>query len=96
DNVYDVTVADHPTFKGRLMKDFLLDTLSAASSNGVSAVGPSVFTARLDFTNSTNDFTAAGPLVSVAELNFTNSTNDFSAGGPSNAAMPNLKDLSHN
>nr|GFD07360.1 putative ribonuclease H-like domain-containing protein [Tanacetum cinerariifolium] len=44
----------------------------------------------------TNDFTAAGPLVSAAELNFTNSTNDFRAAGPSNAAMPNLEDLSHN
>nr|GFC76468.1 hypothetical protein [Tanacetum cinerariifolium] len=65
------------------------------SSNGVSAAGPSVFADGLDFTNSTNDFTAAGPLVSAAELNFTNSTNDFSAAGPSNAAMPNLEDLSH-
>nr|GFD31052.1 hypothetical protein [Tanacetum cinerariifolium] len=42
----------------------------------------------------TNDFTAAGPSVSTAELNFTNNTNDFSAAGPSNAAMPNLEDLS--
>nr|GFD41403.1 hypothetical protein [Tanacetum cinerariifolium] len=33
--------------------------------------------------------------VSATELNFTNSTNDFSAAGPSNAAMPNLEDLSH-
>nr|GFC46864.1 hypothetical protein [Tanacetum cinerariifolium] len=66
------------------------------SSNGVSVAGPSVSADRLDFTNSTNDFTAAGPLVSVAELNFTNNTNDFSAAGPSNAAMPNLEDLSHN
>nr|GEU80811.1 putative ribonuclease H-like domain-containing protein [Tanacetum cinerariifolium] len=66
------------------------------SSNGGSAVGPSVFAARLDFTNSTNDFTAAGPLVSATELNFINSTNDFSAAGPSNAAMPNLEDLSQN
>nr|GFC34735.1 hypothetical protein [Tanacetum cinerariifolium] len=66
------------------------------SSNGVSAAGPLVFAAGLDFTNSTNDFTAAGPLVSGAELNFTNSTNDLSAAGPSNAAMPNLEDLSHN
>nr|GFC09186.1 ribonuclease H-like domain-containing protein [Tanacetum cinerariifolium] len=63
------------------------------SSNGVSATGPSVFAAGLDFTNSTNDFTAAGLLVSTAELNFINSTNDFSAAGPSNAAMPNLEDL---
>nr|GEY59545.1 putative ribonuclease H-like domain-containing protein [Tanacetum cinerariifolium] len=55
-----------------------------------------VFAAGLEFTNSTNDFTTAGPLVSAAELNFTNSTNDFSAAGPSNAAMPNLEDLSHN
>nr|GEX25160.1 hypothetical protein [Tanacetum cinerariifolium] len=65
------------------------------SSNGVSAAGPSVSAAGLDFTNSTNDFTAAGPLVSAAELNFTNSTIDFSAVGPLNAAMPNLEDLSH-
>nr|GEY77918.1 hypothetical protein [Tanacetum cinerariifolium] len=65
------------------------------SSNGVSAAGPSVSADGLDFTNSTNDFTAAGPLVSAAELNFTNNTNDFSAAGPSNAAMPNLEDLSH-
>nr|GFB43575.1 hypothetical protein [Tanacetum cinerariifolium] len=35
-------------------------------------------------------------VVSAAEFNFTNSTNDFSAAGPSNAAMPNLEDLSHN
>nr|GFC82444.1 hypothetical protein [Tanacetum cinerariifolium] len=60
------------------------------SSNVVSAAGPLVFAAGLDFTNNTNDFTAAGPLVSAAELNFTNNTNDFSAAGPSNAAMPNL------
>nr|GFA51137.1 hypothetical protein [Tanacetum cinerariifolium] len=66
------------------------------SSNGVSAVGPSVSAAGLDFTNNTNDFTAAGPLVSAAELNFINNTNNFSADGPSNAAMPNLEDFSHN
>nr|GFB73776.1 hypothetical protein [Tanacetum cinerariifolium] len=66
------------------------------SSNGVSAAGPSVFAAGLEFTNNANDFTTAGPLVFTAELNFTNSTNDFSAAGPSNAAMPNLKDFSHN
>nr|GFD11253.1 hypothetical protein [Tanacetum cinerariifolium] len=34
--------------------------------------------------------------VFAAELNFTNSTNDFSAASLSNAAMPNLEDLSHN
>nr|GFD41566.1 hypothetical protein [Tanacetum cinerariifolium] len=61
------------------------------SSNGVSAVGPSVSAAGLDFTNSTNDFSAVGPSVFAAEINFTNSTNDFSAAGPSNAAMPNLE-----
>nr|GFC72837.1 ribonuclease H-like domain-containing protein [Tanacetum cinerariifolium] len=63
------------------------------SSNVVSAAGPSVSAAGLDFTNSTNDFTVAGPLVSSAEQNFTNNTNDFSVVGPSNAAMPNLEDL---
>nr|GFC10649.1 hypothetical protein [Tanacetum cinerariifolium] len=66
------------------------------SSNGVSTTGPFVSAAGLDFTNSTNDFTAVGPLVYTVELNFTNNTNDFSAAGPSNAAMPNLEDLSHN
>nr|GFA62762.1 putative ribonuclease H-like domain-containing protein [Tanacetum cinerariifolium] len=65
-------------------------------SNGVSAAGPPVSAAGLDFTNSINDFTAASPLVFAAVLNFTNSSNDFSAAGPSNAAMPNLEDLSHN
>nr|GFC09817.1 copia protein [Tanacetum cinerariifolium] len=67
-----------------------------SSSNGISAAGPSVSAAGLDFTNSTNDFSAAGPSVSAAELNFTNSTNNFSVAGPSNAAIPNLEDLSHN
>nr|GFC64781.1 hypothetical protein [Tanacetum cinerariifolium] len=65
------------------------------SSNRVSTAGPLVSTAGLEFSNSTNDLTTVGPLVSAAELNFTNSTNDFSAAGTSNAAMPNLEDLSH-
>nr|GFD04348.1 hypothetical protein [Tanacetum cinerariifolium] len=46
--------------------------------------------------NSSNGVSAAGPSVSAAGLDFTTSTNDFSAAGPSNAAMPNLEDLSHN
>nr|GFC38646.1 hypothetical protein [Tanacetum cinerariifolium] len=46
--------------------------------------------------NSSNGVNAASSLVSAAGLNFTNSTNDFSAAGPSNAATPNLEDLSHN
>nr|GEZ87255.1 hypothetical protein [Tanacetum cinerariifolium] len=46
--------------------------------------------------NSSNEVNAAGSLVSAAELNCTNITNDFSAAGPSNAAMPNLEDLTHN
>nr|GEX43234.1 hypothetical protein [Tanacetum cinerariifolium] len=46
--------------------------------------------------NSSNGVNATGSLVSDAGLNFTNSTNEFSAAGPSNAAMPNLEDLSHN
>nr|GEU56853.1 copia protein [Tanacetum cinerariifolium] len=48
------------------------------------------------FNNSSNEVNAAGSLVSAAGLNFINNTNDFSAAGPSNAAMPNLEDLSHN
>nr|GFB70437.1 ribonuclease H-like domain, reverse transcriptase, RNA-dependent DNA polymerase [Tanacetum cinerariifolium] len=46
--------------------------------------------------NNSNGVNSAGSSVSAAELNFTNSTNDFSAASPSNAAMPNLEDLSHN
>nr|GEX58301.1 hypothetical protein [Tanacetum cinerariifolium] len=46
--------------------------------------------------NSSNGVNAVGSSVSVAGLNFTNITNDFSAAGPSNAATPNLEDLSHN
>nr|GEZ72157.1 hypothetical protein [Tanacetum cinerariifolium] len=46
--------------------------------------------------NSSNGVNATGSSVSAAELNFTNNTNDFSAAGLSNAAMPNLEDLSHN
>nr|GFC77083.1 hypothetical protein [Tanacetum cinerariifolium] len=46
--------------------------------------------------NSSNEVNTTGSLVSAAGLNFTNSTNDFSAASPSNAAMPNLEDLSHN
>nr|GEZ99640.1 retrovirus-related Pol polyprotein from transposon TNT 1-94 [Tanacetum cinerariifolium] len=45
---------------------------------------------------SSNGVNAAGSLVFAAGLNFTNSTNDLSAAGPSNAAIPNLEDLSHN
>nr|GEZ30682.1 retrovirus-related Pol polyprotein from transposon TNT 1-94 [Tanacetum cinerariifolium] len=48
------------------------------------------------FNNSSNEVNTAGSLVSTTGLNFTNSTNDFSGAGPSNAAMPNLEDLSHN
>nr|GEY53979.1 uncharacterized mitochondrial protein AtMg00810-like [Tanacetum cinerariifolium] len=44
--------------------------------------------------NSSNGVNAASSLVSAAGQNYTNSTNDFSAAGPSNAAMPNLEDLS--
>nr|GEZ91108.1 putative ribonuclease H-like domain-containing protein [Tanacetum cinerariifolium] len=46
--------------------------------------------------NSTNEVNVAGSSIFAAGLKFTNSTNDFSAAGPSNAAMPNLEDLSHN
>nr|GFC32473.1 hypothetical protein [Tanacetum cinerariifolium] len=45
--------------------------------------------------NSSNGDNAASSSVSTAGHNFINSTNDFSAPGPSNAAMPNLEDLTH-
>nr|GFC44620.1 hypothetical protein [Tanacetum cinerariifolium] len=43
-----------------------------------------------------NGVNAVGSSVSATGLNFTNNTNDFSVASPSNAAMPNLEDLSHN
>nr|GEV46489.1 hypothetical protein [Tanacetum cinerariifolium] len=45
--------------------------------------------------NSSNGVNAASSSVFTAGQNSINSTNDFSAAGPSNAAMPNLEDLSH-
>nr|GEZ69414.1 hypothetical protein [Tanacetum cinerariifolium] len=45
--------------------------------------------------NSSNGVNAASSSVSTAGQNSMNSTNNFSAAGPSNAAMPNLEDLSH-
>nr|GFB28326.1 putative ribonuclease H-like domain-containing protein [Tanacetum cinerariifolium] len=45
--------------------------------------------------NSSNRVNAASSSISTAGQNSINSTNDFSADGPSNAAMPNLEDLSH-
>nr|GEW60702.1 reverse transcriptase domain-containing protein [Tanacetum cinerariifolium] len=45
--------------------------------------------------NSSNGVNAASSSGSVAGKNYTNSTNDFSDAGPSNAAMPNLEDISH-
>nr|GFC80550.1 hypothetical protein [Tanacetum cinerariifolium] len=45
--------------------------------------------------NSSNKLNAASSSVSTAGQNSIDSTNDFSAAGPSNAAMPNLEDLSH-
>nr|GEZ71964.1 hypothetical protein [Tanacetum cinerariifolium] len=46
--------------------------------------------------NSSNGVNAASSLVSTTGQNSIDSTNNFSAAGPSNAAMPNLEDLSHN
>nr|GEX91552.1 retrovirus-related Pol polyprotein from transposon TNT 1-94 [Tanacetum cinerariifolium] len=45
--------------------------------------------------NSSNGVNAASSLASTAGKNSINSTNNFSVVGPSNAAMPNLEDLSH-
>nr|GEU66807.1 hypothetical protein [Tanacetum cinerariifolium] len=45
--------------------------------------------------NSSNRVNAASSSISTARQNSINNTNDFSAAGPSNAAMPNLEDLSH-
>nr|GFA53574.1 copia protein [Tanacetum cinerariifolium] len=45
--------------------------------------------------NNSNGVNAASSLVSTAGQNFINNTNDFSAAGPSNAAMPNLENITH-
>nr|GEV34372.1 uncharacterized mitochondrial protein AtMg00810-like [Tanacetum cinerariifolium] len=45
--------------------------------------------------NSSNGVNAASSYVSTAGQNSINSTNDFSTAGPSNAAMPNVEDLTH-
>nr|GEV28523.1 hypothetical protein [Tanacetum cinerariifolium] len=45
--------------------------------------------------NSSNRVNAASSSISTAGQNSINSTNDFSAAGPSNAAMPNLENLTH-
>nr|GFC64455.1 retrovirus-related Pol polyprotein from transposon TNT 1-94 [Tanacetum cinerariifolium] len=45
--------------------------------------------------NSNNGVNPASSSISTAGQNYINSTNEFSVAGPSNAAMPNLEDLSH-
>nr|GEZ75333.1 putative ribonuclease H-like domain-containing protein [Tanacetum cinerariifolium] len=45
--------------------------------------------------NSSNGVNVASSSVFTAGHNFINNTNDFSAAGPSNAAMPNVEDLTH-
>nr|GFA10162.1 hypothetical protein [Tanacetum cinerariifolium] len=45
--------------------------------------------------NNSNGVNAASSSVYTTGQNSINNTNDFSAAGPSNAAMPNLEDLSH-
>nr|GFC43123.1 hypothetical protein [Tanacetum cinerariifolium] len=45
--------------------------------------------------NSSNGVNAASSSFFTVGQNSIDSTNDFSAAGPSNAAMPNLEDLSH-
>nr|GFA46442.1 hypothetical protein [Tanacetum cinerariifolium] len=45
--------------------------------------------------NSSNGVNAASSSVSTDGHNSINNTNDFSVAGPSNAAMPNMEDLSH-
>nr|GFC07425.1 hypothetical protein [Tanacetum cinerariifolium] len=45
--------------------------------------------------NSSNGVNAASSLVSTTGHNFINNTNGFSAAAPSNAAMPNVEDLTH-
>nr|GFB29807.1 hypothetical protein [Tanacetum cinerariifolium] len=63
------------------------------------SVSPDIHSSSSEFeecnNNSSNGVNVASSLVSTAGKNSINSTNDFSAASPSNAAMPNLEDLSH-
>nr|GEY49048.1 putative ribonuclease H-like domain-containing protein [Tanacetum cinerariifolium] len=45
--------------------------------------------------NSSNEGNVASSLISTVGHNFINNTNDFSAAGPSNAAMPNLENITY-
>nr|GFA96148.1 ribonuclease H-like domain-containing protein [Tanacetum cinerariifolium] len=60
------------------------------------SVSPDIHSSSSDKEPSNNGVNAVGSSVSAAGLNFTNSTNDFCTASPSNAAMPNLEDLTHN
>nr|GEZ00274.1 putative ribonuclease H-like domain-containing protein [Tanacetum cinerariifolium] len=59
------------------------------------SVSPDILFSSSGAQTSSNGVNAASSSVSTAGHNSINSTNDFSAAGPSNAAMPNLEDLSH-
>nr|GEZ29847.1 hypothetical protein [Tanacetum cinerariifolium] len=63
------------------------------------SVSPNIHSSSNEFeeynNNSSNGVNAASSLVSTAGQNFINNIIDFSAAGPSNAAMPNLEDLSY-
>nr|GFC35494.1 hypothetical protein [Tanacetum cinerariifolium] len=63
------------------------------------SVSPDIHSSSGEFkeynNNNSNGVNAASSSVSTDGQNSIDSTNDFSAAGPSNAAMPNLEDLSH-
>nr|GFA28207.1 hypothetical protein [Tanacetum cinerariifolium] len=65
------------------------------SSNGVNAVGSSVFATGLNFTNITNDFSAAGPSNTVASPSVENSALQNVSTSSHDADMPNLEDYTH-
>nr|GFD21355.1 hypothetical protein [Tanacetum cinerariifolium] len=64
------------------------------------SVSPNIYSTSIKFEEyynySSNGVNAASSLVSTTGKISIDNTNDFSATGPSNAAMPNLEDLSHN
>nr|GFA90820.1 putative ribonuclease H-like domain-containing protein [Tanacetum cinerariifolium] len=78
-------------FKGRLMKDFLLDTLSAVRHLGCGDQ------TRKQGDKAENKDKGKSPVVTIIGFRDLNEdTNDFSAAGPSNAAMPDMEVFSHN
>nr|GEZ62272.1 hypothetical protein [Tanacetum cinerariifolium] len=83
----------HPT--SQIISDLSSTTQTRSMARAVRDQGGISQMFNEDFHTCINGVNAASSLVSIAGQNSINSTNDFTAAGPSNAAMPNLEDLSY-